>query len=288
MYLCPPGGNWSLSERDDRDHRRSHSRSSSGSRDRQRRRDSSYDRDRDRDRDRRQDRDRDRDRDRHRSRDRDRRGSTTSDRKVEEARDLLRSSDTAFAAYELSLVEADEAARQKKSVEALTASLAPLISELGSGNKAVLEKVNELRTASQLSAIRPAFPPHQPGAGDIDAPTGDDVEDGAPAPAARTPRNRANVEEASCITATQVSWLFSAFNFRFKYAPGTKWNDVQATLTTNLTNSQDSKNVVACIKCFAALVHTHRRKEYPKKGVGLPRHGSAKADLIIDIIRKGK
>ena len=121
---------------------------------------------------------------------------------------------------------------------------------------------------------------------------GDDDEDGTPAPATHTPRNRgkaaAKEEDTSCISASQVNWLTSAFNFRFKIAPGTKWNDVQATLTLNLTNSQDSKNVVACIKCFHALVYTFRKKDYPKKGQGLPRHGTAKAALIVDIIRKGK
>ena len=300
LYLYP-GGNWTLSDRDDRDNRRrrrSHSRSSSGSRDRQRRRDSSYDRDRDRDRDRRHDRDRDRDRDRRRSRDRDRRGHNTSDRKIEEAREVLRSSDTGYAAYELSLVEADDAAKQKKSVEALTAALAPMISDLGSGNRAVLEKVGELSAASQLRAIKPAFPPKLPSGLDVGASSlGDDDEEEPAAPtsyaekkAARSRGKAAVVEDddTSCISASEANWLKSAFDFRFKVAAGTKWNDVQSTLAVNLTNSQDCKNVLACITCFQKLVYTFRKKEYPKKGVGLPRHGSAKAALVVDIIRKGK
>ena len=125
----------------------------------------------------------------------------------------------------------------------------------------------------------------------------DDEEDMPSAPATyaekKAARNRAKTvataeDDGSCISAPQANWLTSAFAFRFKIAPGTKWNDVQSTLAVNLTNSQDCKNVLACIKCFHDLVHTFRKKEYPKKGQGLPRHGTAKAALVVDIIRKGK
>ena len=142
------------------------------------------------------------------------------------------------------------------------------------------------RIVRDIVPPRPPFPPHEPPV--------DQSAAGEEAPA-RTPRNRASKapgptleHDDTTINESQCNWIGVVFHYRFKVNPGTKWNDVQQTVHHNLSNSADSKNVVKCIEFFKDFVHHHRKKDYPKKGQGLPRQGTEKAALVIDIIRKGK